>query len=51
MANTSRQDTIKLLKELKKEINNLAKKQIEEASEKIKVYSQMLEAERRRRGK
>ena len=50
MTNTSRKDTIKLLRELKKEINVLAKKQIEEASEKIKVYSDILEAEKRRRG-
>jgi hypothetical protein len=50
MSNTSRKDTIKLLRELKKEINNLAKKQIEEASERVRVYSEILEAERRRRG-
>ena len=50
MPNTSRKDTIKLLRELKKEIDNLAKRQIEEASEKIKVYSEILESERRRRG-
>jgi len=50
MSNANRKDTIKLLRELKKEINNLAQKQIEEASERVKVYSEILEAERRRRG-
>tara|TARA_B100000902_G_C26765453_1_gene647747 strand:- start:236 stop:391 length:156 start_codon:yes stop_codon:yes gene_type:complete len=50
MTNTSRKDTIKLLKELKKEINKLAKLKINEASEQIKVYTETLEAEKRRRG-
>ena len=50
MSKTSRKDTIKLLKELKKEINKLAKLKINEASEQVRVYSEMLEAERRRRG-
>jgi len=51
MSNTSRKDTIKLLNELKKEINKLAQLKIKEASDQVKVYSDMLEAERRRRGK
>ena len=47
----SRSDTIALLKELKKEIDNLSKKRIEEAAEQVKTYATMLEGEQRRRGK
>jgi hypothetical protein len=51
MSNTTRKDTINLLNLLKGEVNNLASKQLEEAAEKIRLYSAMLEKEKRRRGR
>ena len=42
MTTPSKKHTIKLLKELKKEINKLAKLKIEEASEQVRVYSETL---------
>ena len=51
MSNTSRADTIKLLTELKKELDSLATKRVEETSKQIKVYAEMLDAEKKRRGR
>ena len=49
--NTSRQDLTKLLTDLKKQVNLLATKKIEEASKEIDSYLKVVEAEKKRRGK